>query len=97
VIVVAYLLGRFRDRLAWVGSFSGGKTSKLCTAERERRRDEDRAEPLESVRKSTWVMPVVRTDVATSICWDAAAVDDNSEDHEANDGGDLDDGQGKLD
>ena len=37
------------------------------------------------------------TDVAAVVSWDAAAVDDNGEDHEADDGGDLDDGQDKFD
>lgn len=91
------LFGRFRNRFARVAGFGSGETSQLGTTKRERCRDKDRAEALKAVRECARIVPVVRADVTTRICGDTTAVNDNGEDHETDDGSDLNDGQDELD
>lgn len=87
------LLASHGDRTAGIGRLSSSQTNHLSTTEGEGSDNEDGAETLEA-GESTRVVPVLNTDVA--LVTDTTAVDDNTEDDEANTGADLDDGENKL-
>lgn len=87
------LLASHGDRTAGIGRLSSSQTNHLSTTEGEGSDNEDSAETLEA-GESTRVVPVLNTDVA--LVTDTTAVDDNTEDDEANTGADLDDGENKL-
>jgi len=91
------LLGCFRDRLARVGGFCCCETDELSSSEGEGGRDEDGTESLEAITERTWLVPVVSTNVASGIGRNSTAVDDNTEDDEADNGSDLDDAENEFD
>ena len=73
-----HLLDSTGERLAGVGSLSGGQANQLCTGEGEGSIDEDTAKTLEAIVERTGVVPVASTDVATLGA--TTAVQNNSED-----------------
>lgn len=91
------LLGGFRDRLAWVGGFCCCETDELSSSEGEGSRDENGTESLEAIAERTWLVPVVSTNVASGIGRNSTAVNDNTEDDEADNGSDLDDAKNEFD
>ncbi|CAG9989383.1 unnamed protein product [Clonostachys byssicola] len=88
------LLASLGDGLAGSGRLSSGETNHLSTTEGEGGNDEDGAESSEAVAESARLDPVLAADVA--LVAGAAAVDDDTEDHEANAGEDLDEGEDEL-
>ncbi len=91
------LLGGFRDRLARVGGFCCCETNQLSSSEGEGSRDENGTESLEAIAKCTWLVPVVSTNVASGIGRNSTAVNDNTEDDEADNGSDFDDAKNEFD
>ncbi|KAG7758144.1 hypothetical protein KL911_001120 [Ogataea haglerorum] len=83
-----------RQRLPRVVGFCSSQSAKLGSGERERSGDEDGTQTLETVCKWAWVVEVLASDVATF--WTASAVEDDTEDDEADHGDDLDEGEHKL-
>ena len=91
------LLGGFGDRLARVGGFCCCETDQLSSSEGEGSRNEDGTKSLEAIAERTWLVPIVSTNVASGIGRNSTAVDDNTEDDEADDGSDLDDAKNEFD
>lgn len=89
------LLASLGDGLAGVGGLGGGEANHLSTTEGEGGNNKDGAESSEAVAESTRLDPVLAANVA--LVAGTAAVDDDTEDHEANTGEDLDEGEDELD
>lgn len=89
------LLSGARDRLPWVGGLGSSKTNKFGSAKRESSSNENRAEAVEAVSEGTGLVPVLGAQV--SLVADPAAVDDNTEDNEANTSANLDHGKDEFD
>lgn len=90
------LLGSFGKRLSWILGLSSSKTDKLSTGIGEGGIYEDGAETLEAIFESSRFVPVVSTDVASSVCWNTTTVDHDTENNEADDCNDLDHAEDEL-
>lgn len=88
------LLASSRDGASGVGGLGSGKANHLSTTEGESGDDKDGAEALEA-GESAGVVPVLDSEI--SLVTDTTAVDDDTEDDEADTGNDLDDGKNELD
>ena len=81
-----------------VRSLSSSETGHFGTSVGKRRRDEHRAETLEAIAEGRLgSLPVSSTDVATIVGRHTSAVDNDTEDDEANTGGDLNDAEDEFD
>lgn len=92
-----YLLGCRWDSLLWVGGFSRAEADQLRSSKCKRGSHEDGTETMEAVSESARIVPVFRTNVATSISWYAATVDDDTQDDETHASYDFNDGQDEFD
>lgn len=84
------LLCGFRNGLTRIHGFGSSETHEFCSTKGERCSDEDGAEALESVCKSPGIMPVTGSNITSFIRWNAATIDNDSQEDEANNGYDLD-------
>lgn len=89
-----HLLGGLGDGLGRVGGLSSGQTAQLGTGKGKGAGDEDGAEALEG-GEGARVTPVLGADV--SALWRTTAVDHDAEDDEADERGDLDQGEDEFD
>ncbi|KAH3659994.1 hypothetical protein OGAPHI_007199 [Ogataea philodendri] len=77
------LLDSRRKRLSWVSGLGSSQTTELGTGKGESSSDKHGTDTLETVSKSSWIVEVLATDVAT--LWTTTTVKNNSEDDESND------------
>ena len=91
------LLGSLRQSLSGVGSFGSSKTNKLSTTESKGSSNKDTAEALETVDKSSGLVPVFCANVTTSISGNTTNIDDDTKDDETDACNDLDDRKNEFD
>lgn len=92
-----HLLGRGGKRFPGIGSLRGCEADELRASEGEGGGDEDGAKSLETIAERARLIPILATDVTARIRLHPTAIDDDSEDDEANDGKNLDDAEEELD
>lgn len=91
------LLDSLRKSFSGIGGFSSCETDQLSTTEGERGGNEDTAEALKAIAEGLPILPVLYTDVATSIGGNTTNIDNNAENDETNTRHDLDDGENEFD
>jgi len=91
------LLDSLRKSLSGVGGLCSCKTNQLSTTEGEGSGNEDTAEALEAIAEGLTVLPVLHSNVASSVSRDTTDVNHNTEDDETNAGHDLDNRKNELD